>query len=972
MAATWQHREGRRLTVTGYRNAGGVVGSVAETAEYAWNELSSTQREAAKAILLGLVTVTQGSRDTRRPAQRPDLLSRVSDPEDATAALELLSRTRLITLDSDAVTLTHEIILTAWPRLRAWIDEDRVGYLTRQRLETDAAEWAAQERDSSLLYRGTRLHNALDNVDPPPVGPLAHEFLTAATSARKKISRRSRFRRINMLLLTVVLLITASGLYYQNRLADQRRDDKDFAAVLTAADQAQQTDPSLAAQMNLIAWRMHPGDSAVRSRLWQTEASPLVTITAAHSQAVKRIEYQPGGQVLASLSENDGSLRLWDTTDMRHPRALSQQINGISEVAMSSQSALMATTNVHDAPDHGVTLWDISVPAAPRRLATLPGLSDAQDARVAFAPDGHTLAALTLTHLTLWNVSNPAGPILTSSKQVRDEHASGLIGPIGFSPNGRLLGRINNGTMSNTAELWDVADPTNPTPVNPSVSGSTTGPLIAFAFSPDGTVLAVGADYDGTATNGTNSNVQLWNIADPQHARLLSTLSTDRLGLSMMEFSPNGELLATSGSRGPTLWNVTDPADPIRSIDNMTMNPTLCHLDSLTTPCSGGPTTFDFAPDGRTVAAGGLSGSIQIWSLPPAVLTGRTGWAAPPVFAANGARMATNSGDGRIALWDIRNPQMPKRIGEYRTDTAYGWGKLSADGNTLLVLDYLHGAVQTLDASDAAHIRRRGEWRIPTSTALTSTAPAGMTFSADLRLMATTSGNMVQLWDFSDTVQPKAIGNRFPMPEGHSMPLFGSDGRTLIFLSTTETAAHQEFSLTLWNIADPAQPQRISELVRQPASEVDTGALTPDRRTMITTSNELIQAWDIGNPAKPVRLGAPFTANTLPIQPVGFTADSRTLVTVGVDGTLQEWDLTDRAHPANIGTLVQSDAYAWNATLAPDGRHAASSSRDGTVHLWDLDEQHAIDRICTVTGSMWTPELWRRYLPQLPYKPPCN
>ncbi|MCU1645809.1 MAG: hypothetical protein JWN03_6084 [Nocardia sp.] len=969
MAATWQHREGRRLTVNGYRNAGGVVGSVAETAEYAWNELSSTQREAAKSILLGLVTVTQDSRDTRRIAQRSELLRRVTNPEDATAALELLSRTRLITLDSDAVTLTHEIVLTAWPRLRAWIDEDRVGYLTRQRLETDAAEWAAQERDSSLLYRGTRLHNALDNVDPPPVGPLAREFLTAATTAQKKTRRRSRYRRINLVFLAVVLLITASGLYYQNRLADQRRNDKDFAAVLTAADQAQQTDPSLAAQLNLIAWRMHPGDSAVRSRLWQTEASPLVTTTAAHSQAVKRILYQPGGKVLASLSENDGSLRLWDNTDSRHPRALGQQISGISEIALSSQSPLMVTTNMRDAPDHAVTLWDISAPATPRRLTTMPGLTDAQDAWVAFTPDGRTLAALTLTRLTLWNVSNPAAPILTSSKQVRDEHASGMIGPIGFSPNGKLLGRINNNgdTMSNTAELWDVADPADPTLVTPSVSGTNAGPLIAFAFSPDGTVLAVGADYNGSATGGTNSNVQLWDIADPLHARLLSTLSTDRLSLSTMEFSPNGDLLATSGSRGPTLWNVTDPAAPIRSIDKMTMSPTLCHLDSLTTPCSGGPTTFDFAPDGRAVAAGGLSGDIQIWSLPPAVLTGRTGWAAPPIIAANGARMATNSGDGRIALWDIRNPQIPKRIGEYRADTAYEWAQLSADGNTLLVLDYLHGAVQTLDASDAAHIRQRGEWRIPTSI-----APAGMTFSADLRLMATTSGNMVQLWDFSNTVQPKAVGDRFPMPEGHSMPLFGPDGSTLIVLSTTETAAHREFSMTLWNIADPAQPQRISELVRQPASEIDTGALTPDHKTMITTSNELIQAWDIGNPAKPVRLGAPFTANTLPIQPVGFTADSRTLVTVGVDGTLQEWDLTDRAHPANIGTLVQSDAYAWNAALAPDGRHVASSSRDGTVHLWDLDEQHAIDRICTVTGAMWSPELWQRYLPQLPYQPPCN
>nr|WP_040815146.1 hypothetical protein [Nocardia concava] len=390
MAATWHHREGRRLTIADYRTAGGVVGSVAETAEYAWNELSSDQQRAARDLLLGLVTVSQDSRDTRRTVARADLLARTADPEAATAALELLTRTRLLTLDAEAVTLTHEIVLTAWPRLRGWIDEDRVGYLIRQRLESDAAEWAAQERDSSLLYRGPRLQNAREHADPPPVGPLAQEFLTRSVAAVDTGRRRSRRLRLTLALLGVVLLVLGVGLYSQIRLADQRRADSDFTAVLAAADQARQSDPTLAAQLNLVAWQLRPGDPAVRSRLLQSQAAPLLSVTPAHAQAVTRIAYQPSTRTLASV-DLEGGLRLWDTTDPRHPSALGTRTEGVGDVAFAPSAPLMATTDATLVPsgdqlnaNHIVTLWDISNPTTPRRLAQLP--TDSNPTEVTFAP----------------------------------------------------------------------------------------------------------------------------------------------------------------------------------------------------------------------------------------------------------------------------------------------------------------------------------------------------------------------------------------------------------------------------------------------------------------------------------------------------------------------------------------------------------------------------------------------------------
>jgi hypothetical protein len=52
------------------------------------------------------------------------------------------------------VDVSHEALIRGWPRLRRWLDEDRVGLRLHRRITEAAQEWERSDRDSDLLYRG--------------------------------------------------------------------------------------------------------------------------------------------------------------------------------------------------------------------------------------------------------------------------------------------------------------------------------------------------------------------------------------------------------------------------------------------------------------------------------------------------------------------------------------------------------------------------------------------------------------------------------------------------------------------------------------------------------------------------------------------------------------------------------------------------------------------------------------------------
>ena len=118
--------------------------------------------------------------------------------------LRTLTEARLVTMGEAGVELAHEALIREWPRLRAWLDDDREGLRIHRHLTHAAQDWEALGRDAAELYRGPRLAAALEWADAAGDGalnPLEREFLTASRArqqqeAREQAAQVRRLRRL--------------------------------------------------------------------------------------------------------------------------------------------------------------------------------------------------------------------------------------------------------------------------------------------------------------------------------------------------------------------------------------------------------------------------------------------------------------------------------------------------------------------------------------------------------------------------------------------------------------------------------------------------------------------------------------------------------------------------------------------------------------------------------------------------------
>jgi WD40 repeat protein/transcriptional regulator with XRE-family HTH domain len=940
--ATWEHGGGRRMSVAGYHEVGGIEGAVAASADATFRELTSAQRELARRMFLRLVCVAPDMADTRRRATSAELraacgVGREGELDDV---LDQFIAARLVTVSTDIVEISHEALLSAWPQLRTWLDTDRAGLVTGRQLHDAADTWQREDRDPAGLYRGARLAAAAEWAARQREGlpPLAAEFLAASSALRQEEDRGARRRtrrRYQVGAVLSALLVAAAGAAAYARQV-QVTGDHDRAQALSrlVADEASRLrahDLPLSAQLALAAYRISPTPEA-RSALLSATAFPAAARVLTSSGHAESAAVSSDDRLLAAGTDS-GRVQLWtiaaDGSLSKAGPLLSGGAQTIVSLAFSPCRPVLAASS----KDGKIYLWNLARPARPLVLGTLAG-PPAGILAVAISSNCRTLAAGGAdARAYLWDTGNPAH----SAPETVLPGAAQALTSVVFAPGGRVLAA---GSQDHTVRLWNVADPARPSALS---TLHTRSQVFSVAISRDGRLLAAGT--------AAEHSVYLWNITRPARpAPAGPPLKGPASWINSVSFSPDGSTLA-AGSSDTQTW--------LFDLTTRQVTGQLPHPAPVTSVAYRGSRSL------VTIAADGV---MRAWSLPSPVITSPRDSVFAVSWDASGHELgiAPGAGDNTLSVWNLTDPphpipQGPPLAGATGAAPFSGSGALAPDGRTFAG-GTTDGTVQLWDVSNQARPARIGA-PFPAARALIES----VAISRDGRTLAAGSDDgAAHLTDITNPGHPVRLATLPGRTPGDIyQAAFRPDSRLL-------AAASQDSHVYLWNITSRARPRLLAVLGGFTGASL-SAAFSRDGRTLAAGGADgTVRLWDITDAAHPVSLGHPLTGPVGYVYSVAFDPVLDILAAGSGDGTIWLWDMTQPRQPAYLATLTGPAQAVLAAAFSPDGRTLAAGSQDRTVRVWDTSPPSAAELICAASGTPITRREWAQYVPGEQYQPPCG
>jgi len=297
--------------------------------------------------------------------------------------------------------------------------------------------------------------------------------------------------------------------------------------------------------------------------IWDVKKGTLLNSAKIKSEEVYDIALSPDGQTLASVEGPNINLWQFPNGGLRPSEDLLQS-NGNVDFSPDGATLLVSMF------DSTARLWPLSDQGVKKSFET-----DKKDyiGAVAFSPDGQTLALETRFRGTV-ELRQVSDGSLIKSMQIGT--AFGAAASVAFSSDGKYLAAA----LNDQVRLFQVSD-------GKALKSFKGG--LGIAFSPDGTLLAGGAQ---------DKTIKVWKI-------------------------PNGDVLFTIKDRPDAVWAVTFSPDGkflVSGYADGTIEIFLASDGTLLKSWKGhsdGISDLIFSLDGKLLISSSYDGTIRMWGLKP-------------------------------------------------------------------------------------------------------------------------------------------------------------------------------------------------------------------------------------------------------------------------------------------------------------------------------------------------------------------
>lgn len=906
----WEARDHNRITRRAYDRLGGGRECLARSADEVWVQLGLPEnQEAGKRILLELVRPE--GRDFTSKRVRRERLYKIGIPANRiTLALDRLVAARLLrvtpgeTENDDRIEVAHEALVRNWPKLSAWLEEERERMRHRIALTAKAEEWENRGRDKNLLLRGEVLQEAANYEE---LGEVETAYVQASVAERERYRRIERLRRGVMAALVAIILlgsIAASIILWRNG-----NRMKELAA-------------------NERMQRLRADSAAAQANSLMTEAQAN-EVTATHQSEVAR-----AAQEVASASRDTAMSLL----------GAAQSARTVDNPELSVLLALHAlsvgrTSEAERSLDDAMRAWGHPVYMRLGHAADIRG--------IAISPDTQWVAAAADSVIQLWGLKDHArGRTLFGH--------TGIIRDLVFDSAGS---RIISAGDDSTIKVWDLASGRELATWTPhqklvlSLAISQNRKWIASAGSDGRTIIWDNGGHQ-VAELKREGSAAVWDLAfSPGNTRLITTMSdgsgwiwstanwtvvdslgktaADRHGKGILDvtYSPDGRFIAT-GSLDSTarIWSV-----------------------------HGGPVTVlrhtapvwdvTFSPDGSRLATGDELGMIRFWdpgtSRALRSLPGHTKVVYSMAYL-DRSRMISADGAGNLIAWELTGDLEDQRLKP--TNPLYSLS-VSADGKRVAAgsnngriwigdHDYRPGSVDSLRPSGVTLSASSGQ-KIIRSIAL----------NPDGSLLASVDPDTLKLWD----VRTKSVRWSWARPAlGAGLKrdtTVSADFWGVAISPDGKFVATASLDSTL-RVFDGASG-RLLWHQKSDSGQVVTVAFHPRRPSILVSAGQdhLIHVWDAATGREQQTL----RGHTNTILRLAFDSTGNSLVSSSIDLTARVWDFTKPVVTTRL-VLAGHRNWVWGATFSRDGRFLATASSDSTVRVWELANGETI-RTITLPGT---------------------